>query len=81
MTSVQTWLRKALSWLTTTSVRSSHPSRCCPSHSTASRSRWLVGSSRRSTSGLRKSAAAIETRIRHPPLREATGCAIIPSSN
>mmetsp|Transcript_34224 Transcript_34224/g.77341 ORF Transcript_34224/g.77341 Transcript_34224/m.77341 type:complete len:168 (+) Transcript_34224:1357-1860(+) len=37
------------------------------SHSTAWIDRWFVGSSRSSTSGLAKRAAASATRTRHPP--------------
>mmetsp|Transcript_24843 Transcript_24843/g.64478 ORF Transcript_24843/g.64478 Transcript_24843/m.64478 type:complete len:220 (+) Transcript_24843:827-1486(+) len=81
MMSVQTPLRNERSWLTTTSVFSPQSSRCLPSHSTASRSRWLVGSSRKSTSGSWNSAAAMETRMRQPPLSDATGLPIMSSLN
>src|SRR5271167_679243 len=43
------------------------------SHIVASRSRWLVGSSSSSRSGLANSAVASATRMRQPPEKEATG--------
>mmetsp|Transcript_25198 Transcript_25198/g.82700 ORF Transcript_25198/g.82700 Transcript_25198/m.82700 type:complete len:321 (+) Transcript_25198:3162-4124(+) len=64
--SVQTVSRKSRSWLTTTSV---FFQRCkySSSHSTARRSRWLVGSSKRRSVGAIKRARASEMRMRHPP--------------
>src|SRR2546421_7430722 len=44
-----------------------HFLRCSSSHTQASRSRWAVGSSRRSREGLTNRALASATRIRHPP--------------
>ena len=50
------------------------------SQSDASRSRWLVGSSSRSRSGLANSAVASATRMRQPPENSCTGRACAASS-
>mmetsp|Transcript_47354 Transcript_47354/g.108958 ORF Transcript_47354/g.108958 Transcript_47354/m.108958 type:complete len:414 (+) Transcript_47354:1113-2354(+) len=49
----------------------SHDCRYSSSHSTACKSKWLVGSSSSNTSGLMKSARASDTRMRQPPEKEA----------
>ena len=54
------------SWLTSSTAPGNF-SRYCSSHNVASRSRWLVGSSRSSISGAENSTAASATRIRQPP--------------
>ena len=50
------------------------------SHSVASRSRWLVGSSSSSRSGAANSAVARATRMRQPPENSSTGRACAASS-
>jgi len=50
-------------------------------HRTASRSRWLVGSSRSRRSGSIKRAEARATRIRHPPLKSQVEDACISRLN
>jgi hypothetical protein len=71
-----TLLRKSRSWLTTGS--SPVALRKSSSHSTASRSRWLEGSSSSSRSGSEKSRAASATRIRQPPEKLSSGGAAPP---
>mmetsp|Transcript_14917 Transcript_14917/g.37199 ORF Transcript_14917/g.37199 Transcript_14917/m.37199 type:complete len:340 (+) Transcript_14917:493-1512(+) len=51
-------------------------SRCLVSHSIASRSRWLVGSSRSSSSGLWMIEMAIDMRIFQPPESELTNVSL-----
>mmetsp|Transcript_87719 Transcript_87719/g.249561 ORF Transcript_87719/g.249561 Transcript_87719/m.249561 type:complete len:203 (+) Transcript_87719:1036-1644(+) len=74
ITSVATALTKAWSCDTTTKVWPCSPCsvRKRSSHNTPCRSRWLVGSSRRSMSGLMSRATARLRRIRQPPLRVET---------
>ncbi len=70
---VVTASRNSRSWLITSMVppkRRSH----CSSHSTASRSRWLVGSSSSSKSAGLMSARANCSRMRQPPLKLFTAC-------
>mmetsp|Transcript_17708 Transcript_17708/g.55301 ORF Transcript_17708/g.55301 Transcript_17708/m.55301 type:complete len:231 (+) Transcript_17708:1260-1952(+) len=67
--SVHTSLRKSMSWDTERMVPFHRFARWSSSHSTASRSRWLVGSSRSSSRGWRKRARARDTRMRQPPER------------
>ena len=63
---VVTLLRKPRSCETTRTVRS-HDPRKNSSHVRAWTSRWLVGSSSSSKSGLRNNACASTIRIRQPP--------------
>ncbi len=63
---VASWRRKRRSWVTKT-IDPAKPSRKSCSHSMASMSRWLVGSSSSSTSGAHTSACASSTRRFMPP--------------
>mmetsp|Transcript_21233 Transcript_21233/g.71414 ORF Transcript_21233/g.71414 Transcript_21233/m.71414 type:complete len:206 (+) Transcript_21233:1154-1771(+) len=74
--SVQLSSRKSTSWETTTTVPCQEVRRCSPSQRTPSRSRWFVGSSRRSRRGRTCRAFASATRMRHPPesARESASC-------
>mmetsp|Transcript_6209 Transcript_6209/g.19205 ORF Transcript_6209/g.19205 Transcript_6209/m.19205 type:complete len:100 (-) Transcript_6209:675-974(-) len=80
MMSVHTQLRNSLACDTTSRVFG-HLTRYSSSHSTACRSRWLVGSSRSSRSGSTNSARARATRMRHPPENVFVGRRIIAASN
>mmetsp|Transcript_40211 Transcript_40211/g.94130 ORF Transcript_40211/g.94130 Transcript_40211/m.94130 type:complete len:294 (-) Transcript_40211:233-1114(-) len=78
ITSVATPLRNSSSCETTTTMPPPPPpASSASSHSTPWRSKWLVGSSRKRTSGLDMRADAIVTRILHPPLRAGGGMAAI----
>mmetsp|Transcript_11316 Transcript_11316/g.52579 ORF Transcript_11316/g.52579 Transcript_11316/m.52579 type:complete len:104 (+) Transcript_11316:835-1146(+) len=73
---VHTPLRKSWEWLT----RMRHflyLARYPSSHTHASRSRWLVGSSRSNSVGSAKSALASATRMRQPPDMSLVGLWII----
>eukprot|EP00958_Prasinococcus_capsulatus_P005990 scaffold571_cov364-Prasinococcus_capsulatus_cf.AAC.5 len=59
------------SWLTTTTALAAAPASHCSSHCTPSTLRWLVGSSRMSTSGRSTRMAASATRFFCPPLSVA----------
>mmetsp|Transcript_11349 Transcript_11349/g.47416 ORF Transcript_11349/g.47416 Transcript_11349/m.47416 type:complete len:339 (+) Transcript_11349:197-1213(+) len=76
MMSVVIVLRKSRSCDTTTSVFF-HVCRYSSSHSTARRSRWLVGSSSSSSVGWMKSARARLMRMRQPPEKLLVGAACI----
>uniref|UniRef100_UPI0038B3EA59 hypothetical protein n=1 Tax=Geobacter argillaceus TaxID=345631 RepID=UPI0038B3EA59 len=73
MMRVTTRFMKSRSWL----VIRRAPSNSSASHSSSqmidSTSRWLVGSSRRITSGLRVRILARAIRIFQPPLNDSTG--------
>mmetsp|Transcript_3545 Transcript_3545/g.10335 ORF Transcript_3545/g.10335 Transcript_3545/m.10335 type:complete len:279 (+) Transcript_3545:686-1522(+) len=79
--SVHTLSKKSASWDTTSSVFLNSVDRKSSNHSTASRSKWFVGSSSNNKSGARKRALAKETRMRHPPDNRLTGPSIISSEN
>ena len=55
--------------------------RYASSHTTASKSKWFVGSSRSNKCGLTNSARARATRILHPPDMSLVGRAIICCEN
>ena len=74
------WSSRSRSWETTSAAPGNRCSQDS-SHSVASRSRWLVGSSSSSRSGSRNSAEASATRIRQPPENELTGRACAAASN
>mmetsp|Transcript_37356 Transcript_37356/g.92382 ORF Transcript_37356/g.92382 Transcript_37356/m.92382 type:complete len:256 (-) Transcript_37356:1736-2503(-) len=69
MVAVVVSLRKPRSWLTITTVFSQR-CRNSSSHVSACTSRWFVGSSSSSRSGVMNSACAREMRMRHPPENE-----------
>ena len=74
--SVQTLFKKLRSWLTMTRVLL-YSVKKFSSHSTDSRSRWLVGSSRSKSWGSKYKPFARATRCRQPPLRRFVGtCSI-----
>lgn len=68
MTSVQIVLRKSASCETHSTVPLNDFAKWSSSHSTAFKSKWLVGSSSKSTAGSRNNARARDTLILHPPL-------------
>mmetsp|Transcript_14630 Transcript_14630/g.38664 ORF Transcript_14630/g.38664 Transcript_14630/m.38664 type:complete len:107 (-) Transcript_14630:35-355(-) len=78
--SVTTSFRKCRSCETTTSVCVKTSRRWFSSQITVSRSKWFVGSSRRSKPGDTNRAQARATRIRHPPDRRFVGRAMSSSS-
>jgi hypothetical protein len=69
------------SWDTTMSVFFHYVHKYSSGHSTARRSRWLVGSSRSSKVGCMKSARAREMRILQPPLNSLVAFAWLAWSN
>mmetsp|Transcript_14423 Transcript_14423/g.47031 ORF Transcript_14423/g.47031 Transcript_14423/m.47031 type:complete len:103 (+) Transcript_14423:1023-1331(+) len=69
---VQTLFKKSCEWHTIKSIFG-HLDRYSSSQTTASMSRWFVGSSRSKRSGWIKSALANATRMRHPPEKELVG--------
>mmetsp|Transcript_18572 Transcript_18572/g.45574 ORF Transcript_18572/g.45574 Transcript_18572/m.45574 type:complete len:106 (+) Transcript_18572:1439-1756(+) len=78
--SVQTAFRKALSWLTTTTV-DEHCFKYDWRNCIEGRSKWFVGSSRSSKSGRTNSALARATRISHPPESVLVGLSCILGEN
>ena len=81
--STAVWFASSITWSATASMKSrswltnrtepSNERSACSSHATESVSRWLVGSSRISTSGADSSSRASAARIRQPPESSVNG--------